>query len=90
MYANYSHLIDPPDSITCEQFIHDERYGRTPFNVSRNYVTCGISGKTYTAKQEADRTEYLARALSKELGWLPNSGSEWDKVVGMFGLNTVR
>jgi hypothetical protein len=36
-----------------------------------------------------DRVEHLARALSKELGWQPNRGTEWDKVAGIFALNTV-
>jgi hypothetical protein len=35
------------------------------------------------------RVEHLARALSKEFGWQPNEGTEWDKVVGIFALNTV-
>lgn len=35
------------------------------------------------------RVEHLARALSKEFGWQPNKGTEWDKVVGIFALNTV-
>lgn len=37
-----------------------------------------------------DRVEQLARALSKEFGWAPNKGTEWDKVIGIFALNTVR
>jgi ribosome assembly protein SQT1 len=37
-----------------------------------------------------DRTDRLARALSKEFGWEPNQGTEWDKVAGIFALNTVR
>lgn len=36
-----------------------------------------------------DRVEHLARALSKEFGWRPNKGTEWDKVIGIFALNTV-
>lgn len=38
----------------------------------------------------ADRTDRLARALSTEFGWQPNQGTEWDKVAGIFALNTVR
>ncbi len=37
-----------------------------------------------------DRVDYLARALSNEFGWHPNEGTEWDKVIGIFALNTVR
>jgi hypothetical protein len=68
----------------------DDAYGRRPVKTSRNPFTCGISGKTYSAQEMVDRTDRLARALSKELGWLPNQGTEWDKVAGIFALNTVR
>lgn len=36
-----------------------------------------------------ERVDYLARGLAKELGWQPNQGSEWDKVVGVFSVNTL-
>ena len=36
-----------------------------------------------------DRVDYLSRALSKELGIKPNEGTEWDKVIGCFSLNTI-
>lgn len=36
-----------------------------------------------------DRVESLAKGLAKEFGWSPNQGTEWDKVVGIFALNTV-
>lgn len=67
----------------------DEQYGRIPFVNSRDPFTCGISGKSYTNEQVKERSGYLASALSKELGWKPNSGSEYDKVMGIFALNTV-
>ena len=68
----------------------DEAYGRHPLNKSKNPFTCGLSGRTYSAKEMVDRVELLARALSKEFGWQPNRGTEWDKVIGIFALNTVR
>jgi hypothetical protein len=68
----------------------DDAYGRRPLKTSRNPFTCGISGKTYTAQEMVDRTDLLARALAKEFGWQPNQGTEWDKVAGIFALNTVR
>lgn len=67
----------------------DEAYGRHPLNKSQNPFTCGLSGTTYSAKEMVDRVELLARALSKEFGWQPNKGTEWDKAVGIFALNTV-
>lgn len=39
--------------------------------------------------QMVERVDHLARALSKEFGWQPNQGTEWDKVAGIFALNTV-
>jgi hypothetical protein len=67
----------------------DDAYGRHPLKYSRNPFTCGISGRTYTALEMVERTDRLARALSKEIGWQPNQGTEWDKVAGIFALNTV-
>jgi ribosome assembly protein SQT1 len=66
-----------------------DKYGRVPLKDSRNPFTCGLSGKTYTALEMVGRTENLAKGLAKELGWSPNKGIEWDKVVGIFALNTV-
>jgi len=34
--------------------------------------------------------ELLAQVLAVELGWSVNEGSEYDKVVSVFALNTVR
>ena len=68
----------------------NEQYGRHPFAQSRQPFTCGLNGVGYSALHVRDRVEHLARALNKEFGWDPNSGSEWDKVVCVFSLNTVR
>jgi hypothetical protein len=68
----------------------DDNYGRCPLKNSRNPFTCGLSGRTYSGLEMADRVELLARAMAKEFGWQPNKGTEWDKVVGIFALNTVR
>ncbi|KAG4031139.1 hypothetical protein MFRU_010g02640 [Monilinia fructicola] len=78
-----------PDDISVSQFMLNEKYGRQSFKSSRNPFTCGISGKSYTVSQQAQRVELLARTLSKELGWQPNTGMEWEKVMGIFSLNTI-
>ncbi|TVY80572.1 Acyl-CoA ligase easD [Lachnellula suecica] len=80
---------DPPDSIPISEFMLDEKHGRCALKSSRNPFTCGISGKTYTAAEQVDRVELLARALAKEFGWGPNEGTEWDKVIGIFSFNTI-
>ncbi|KAK2032948.1 AMP-binding enzyme [Colletotrichum zoysiae] len=81
--------IDPPDSITIAEFMSNEKYGRYPIAEARNPYTCGLSGKSYTASEVTQRTESLARAISKKLDFAPNEGTEWDKVVALFSLNTI-
>lgn len=81
--------FDPPDSIPICEFMLNETYGRHPLGYSRAPFTCGLSGAEYSALEVKDRVDSLAKALSKELGWLPNKGTEWDKVIGVFSLNTV-
>lgn len=80
---------DPPDTIPICDFFLDEKYGRLPFEKSFDPYTCAISGKTYSPREQKQRTEQLARALAKEFGWRVNQGTEYDKVVGVFTLNTI-
>lgn len=80
---------DPPDSIPICDFILDEQHGRHPLGYSRAPFTCGLSGKSYSALEVKERVDYLARGLAKELGWQPNVGSEWDKVIAVFSVNTL-
>lgn len=81
--------FDPPDSISIADFILEEHYGRHPLGYSNAPFTCGLSGKTYSTLDVKERVDYLARGLAKELGFHPNQGSEWDKVIAVFSLNTV-
>ncbi|KAL8676653.1 MAG: hypothetical protein Q9186_006852 [Xanthomendoza sp. 1 TL-2023] len=81
--------FDPPDSIPISDFMLKEQYGRRPLSDSRPPFTCGLTGHEYSAHVLNDRVYNLAKALSKELGWKPNGGSEWDKVAGLFSVNTI-
>lgn len=81
--------FDPPDSIPISEFMLNEDYGRHPLHHARPPFTCGLSGAEYSALEVRDRVEKLTRGLSKELGWHPNKGTEWDKVIGIFSLNTI-
>lgn len=81
--------FDPPDSISISEFMLNEKYGRRPFSNARAPFICGLTGTEYSALEVRDRVDRLARALSKELGWYPNRGTEWDKIVGVFSVNTV-
>ncbi|KAF4775513.1 AMP-binding enzyme [Colletotrichum scovillei] len=72
----------------CE-FMFDEQYGRHPVATSLDSYTCGLSGSSISAQEQKSRVEALARSLALEFGWSVNQGSEFDKVVGIFALNTV-
>ena len=82
-------LPTPPDSITVERFILDENFDRHPLGYSKPPFTCGLTGKSYSALEVKERVDLLARGLSNELGFLPNKGTEWDKVICLFAVNTV-
>ncbi|KAF4968303.1 hypothetical protein FSARC_4248 [Fusarium sarcochroum] len=81
--------FDPPDSCTIPEFVLTENYARKPFARSRNPYTCGITGKTYTTAEVIQRQQLLARALSKRLGWDIDEGTEWDRVLALYSLNTI-
>ncbi|KAH0544637.1 hypothetical protein FGG08_001287 [Glutinoglossum americanum] len=81
--------FDPPDSIPISDFMLNEKYGRYPLAQSKPPFTCGVSGRSYTALQVRKRVEFLARGLAKEFGWQPNHGTGWDKVIGVFSVNTI-
>lgn len=82
-------LPNPPDAITIGEFMLDEKNGRHAISSSRDPYTCGMSGRTYSTAQVAQRVEALAAALAKEFGWSPNQGSEWEKVVAIYSFNSV-
>jgi hypothetical protein len=81
--------FDPPDSVPICDFMLDERYGRHPLGYSNDPFSCGLTGKTYSSLEVKERVDWLARGLAKELGFHPNQGSEWDKVIAVFSVNTV-
>lgn len=83
-------LPEVPDTVPLSEFMFDEQYGRCPISKSREAYTCGLTGRSLSAQEQKDRVGYLARALSKELGWGVSEGSEYDKVAGIFALNTVK
>lgn len=81
--------FDPPDSIPISEFMFNEKYGRHPLAQSKPPFTCGLDGTEYSAIEVRERVDKLARALSQELGWTVNQGTEWDKVAGIFSVNTI-
>ncbi|KAK0749407.1 hypothetical protein B0T18DRAFT_322482 [Schizothecium vesticola] len=81
--------FDPPDSISVGDFMRSEIHGRREIAKSRNPFTCGITGRTFTTAEAYRRSDNVAKALSKVMGWEPNVDSPWDKVVGFFSFNTI-
>ncbi|CAG8388947.1 unnamed protein product [Penicillium salamii] len=78
-----------PDNIPISEFMLNEKYGRLAHDSSRDPYTCGFTGKSYSSREVVSRVDKIARGLSKELGWAPNQGSEWDKTLAVFTLNTI-
>src|SRR4051812_41162457 len=66
-----------------------EEFGRRPLAKSRNPYTCGITGRPFSFPEVFQRSEFLARAFAKRLGWSPNEGTAWDKVLSIYSFNTV-
>jgi hypothetical protein len=81
--------IDIPDSISVADFINTENAGRRSFDKSKRPYTCGVTGKSRTAAEVAQRVDFLARGLAKTVGFDPNDGTAWDRVVAIYALNTV-
>lgn len=82
-------LPEIPDNVPICDFMLDEQYGRRPYSESWDTYTCALSGRSITATQQRDHVEKLSRALAQQFGWKVNEGTEYDKVVGVFALNTV-
>lgn len=70
--------------------MYNEQYGRFANAKSRNPYTCGVTGTTYSPQQVIERIDHLSRAIAKRLGFSPNEGTEWDRVVAIYSVNTVR
>ncbi|KAL5349668.1 hypothetical protein ACLOAV_004698 [Pseudogymnoascus australis] len=82
-------MTDIPDTVSLPDFLLDNKYRSVPHEQAKNPFTCGLSGKTYTSLEWKDRTGWLARALHQELGFQVNQGTEWEKVIGIYTLNTI-
>ncbi|KXG50052.1 uncharacterized protein PGRI_060190 [Penicillium griseofulvum] len=87
--AKDSGQLTPIPDIPISEFMLNEKYGRVPHASSRDPYTCGLTGKTYSSQEVASRVDSLARSLSKEFDWAPNEGTEWDKALAVFALNTI-
>ncbi|KAJ4253392.1 hypothetical protein NW762_010548 [Fusarium torreyae] len=78
-----------PDSISVADFVNTELYGRKAFSTSKSPYTCGVTGQSRTATQVAERVDHLARGLAKNVGLDPYEGTEWDRVIAIYALNSI-
>lgn len=78
-----------PDSVPLGTFSLSGRDDVVGQDASRPLLVDGLSGKAFSRATLRQRVESLARALAQRLGWSPNEGSPWDKVVAIHGLNSV-
>ncbi|BCS23694.1 putative NRPS-like protein biosynthetic cluster [Aspergillus puulaauensis] len=83
-------MMPIPDSLPIYDFLL-QRDNRHLYNWTADSptLTCAVSDKSYTLQTIATRVDALSRSLSRELGWGPNAGSPWDKVIGIFSFNTI-
>lgn len=79
----------PIPNLPINTFIFSEPHGRCPKRLSLAPFVCGVTGRSDSVTKVEDEVDFLARALSAELRWRPNEGTEWDKVAAIFSLNTV-
>jgi hypothetical protein len=81
--------IDPPETVSVAEFMLNDEHLSVPLKNAKNPFTCGLSGRTYTALEAKERVRYLSRGIAKELGFEVNKGTEWEKMVAIYSLNTV-
>ncbi|KAL2848868.1 hypothetical protein BJY01DRAFT_262403 [Aspergillus pseudoustus] len=82
--------FDPPDSIPVAEFVlGDRQYNQPACQFSRPSFVCGVTGRSFSQTSLRHRVESLSKGLSQRLGWHPNDGTEWDKVVGIYSLNAI-
>ncbi|RFU28419.1 hypothetical protein B7463_g7918, partial [Scytalidium lignicola] len=82
-------LPDIPDNVSIPDFMFDEKYGRHALLHSKHPFVCGLTGRSYSPNETLKRIELLARALKEELGWNSGEGSEWEKVLAVFSMNSI-
>lgn len=78
-----------PDSVPLGQFVLETTSSSCTIGGEPRLFVDGISGHSYSAQEIRQRIEWLSTALANRLGWSPNTGSPWDKVVAIYSLNTV-
>jgi acyl-CoA synthetase (AMP-forming)/AMP-acid ligase II len=83
-----------PDSIPIPEFIFSDKYNKNSQYKNNNQddyhpFICAHTSTSYSFPEVRKRVSFLSRALASNLNWHPNKGSEWDKVVAVFSVNTI-
>ena len=67
--------FEVPDDIPVHEFLFNEKYGRRPLKDSLPAFTDAVTGKSYSPEDVRSQVEFLARSLSKRLGWKPEDSA---------------
>jgi hypothetical protein len=78
-----------PDDIPVGEFVLSGYQSPRSETPGASPLICGITGKQYSLKTLSEQVDLVARSLSNELGWKPNEGESWDKVLGIYSFNSV-
>ncbi|KAM3067693.1 hypothetical protein ACMFMG_011433 [Clarireedia jacksonii] len=78
-----------PDSTLVGDFISQRNHDLYNWSDEKPTMIDALSGIQYNMREIRDRVTALSKCLGKELGWEPNKGSPWDKVVGIYSYNTI-
>jgi len=84
--------FEPPSNTLVADFLFTQLWpgtGPTQDGAVSGMLVCAVTGASWSMPKIRDRVDLLARSLCKRLDWQPNIGSPWNKVVGIFSVNTV-
>ncbi|KAE8547637.1 hypothetical protein EYB25_009430 [Talaromyces marneffei] len=78
-----------PDDIPVGEFVLSGYQSPRAETSGASPLICGITGKQYTLNALREQVDLVAQSLSNELGWKPNEGESWDKVLAIYSFNSV-
>ena len=81
--------VPTPDDKLVGDFVVERKHRLYEWSTDKPMIVCALSGKSYTINDVKNRVSNLSKGLSNRLGWSPNQGSVWKKVVGILSYNTV-
>ncbi|EED13572.1 AMP dependent ligase/synthetase, putative [Talaromyces stipitatus ATCC 10500] len=78
-----------PDDLPVGDFVLSGYQSLRSEKSRESSLICGITGKQYSIQTISGQVDLVARSLSNELGWKPNEGESWDKVLAIYSFNSV-